>query len=371
VITRANNRGAIETAIAKMDCPDLHFVYYDLPSWMKSWKSGPRRMHLYYFLWQIGIWKIARKLNAQHKFHIVHHITFGSLFLPTFLPMLPTPFVWGPLGGAEQVSKEFRRTWTALPRLKERLRDLLIRTLRFNPLFLLACKRAVLILCKTEDTAQHIPAPYAKKVVVTTDVGVHQPVVTESRHDDSILQLFLAGSLDAWRGFDLAIRAFGLIAAGFQGMRLIIVGAGVEKMRLAELSLCLGLEDRVVFMGKVAQEKYTEFLMSSDIVLNPCLKEGGVTVLFDALLWGKPVVCLDVGGSSQIVNETCGIRVELTSPENTVRHLADAIEMLASDQSLREQMGKAGRELVQKYHSWEKKGEFVRQEYARLVSAAT
>ena len=39
VITRANNRTAIDAELAHNPHPNLHFIYYDLPDWAKSWKK--------------------------------------------------------------------------------------------------------------------------------------------------------------------------------------------------------------------------------------------------------------------------------------------------------------------------------------------
>ena len=46
------------------------------------------------------------------------------------------------------------------------------------------------------------------------------------------------------------------------------------------------MENMVIFTGKVTKEKYLEYLCESTFLVNPCLKEGGVTVLFDALSLG-------------------------------------------------------------------------------------
>ncbi|MEJ2697184.1 MAG: glycosyltransferase family 4 protein [Candidatus Sulfobium sp.] len=369
VITRENNRNSIEAAMTKGHRPDLHFVYYDLPSWMSFWKRGPKRMHLYYLLWQAAIWKIARELHGREKFHLVHHITFGSIFLPTFLPMFPVPFIWGPLGGAERVPRTFRRTWRVRPRLKEAFRDLLVKTLRANPLFLLACRKAVVIFSKTEESACRIPVQYRAKVAVATDVGVFLHSFSGAASGTDSQQVLMVGSLEAWRGFDLAIRAFAAVAGEFTELRLVIVGDGAERARLAQLCHGLGIEDKVLFAGKVSQAEYRDYLAESAIVMNPCMKEGGVTVLFDALLSGKPVICLDVAGSSQIVTDECGMRVRLSTPEVTVAGLGKALATLASDRILRERMGEAGRILVSRQHGWDRKGEFIRRAYEGIELA--
>ena len=91
VITRANNRGSIEGALAMDPSPNLHFVYFDLPHWMRFWKKGRRGINLYYYLWQIGAYLTGRKLHRDLRFDLAHHVTFAKYWIPSFLPLLPVP----------------------------------------------------------------------------------------------------------------------------------------------------------------------------------------------------------------------------------------------------------------------------------------
>ena len=87
VLTRANNRPPIEAALAGRPPPasNPRFLYYDLPAWARWWKKGRRGIHLYYLLWQWGAYRLARKVHARARFHIVHHVTFVSMHQPSFM----------------------------------------------------------------------------------------------------------------------------------------------------------------------------------------------------------------------------------------------------------------------------------------------
>ena len=107
VLTRANNRSAIELGLCQISSRKLHFIYYDLPRWARWWKRGSRGIQLYYYLWQIGIYFVARKLHAHIQFDLAHHVTFGKYWSPSLISLLPIPFVWGPVGGGESAPKAF------------------------------------------------------------------------------------------------------------------------------------------------------------------------------------------------------------------------------------------------------------------------
>ena len=61
VITRHNNQEIINNYLTNKKIPNLYFYYFDYSSWfikIIKGKSNPRS-HLYFFLWQIGIFFLS------------------------------------------------------------------------------------------------------------------------------------------------------------------------------------------------------------------------------------------------------------------------------------------------------------------------
>ena len=107
VLTRKNNREPIENALQTDPLENVRFVYFDLPRWSRFWKRRTRGLQLYYYLWQIGAYFVARKLHRRVGFDLTHHVTFVNYWLPSLLPLLPVPFLWGPVGGGESAPVGF------------------------------------------------------------------------------------------------------------------------------------------------------------------------------------------------------------------------------------------------------------------------
>ena len=76
-ITRANNRPVIEAELARNPIPSLHMVYYDLPRWTRWWKRGTRGTRLYYYLWQLALYSVVRRLYRKIRFDVTHHVKIG------------------------------------------------------------------------------------------------------------------------------------------------------------------------------------------------------------------------------------------------------------------------------------------------------
>src|SRR5512146_185101 len=134
VLTRANNRDAVERALAVQAIPNLKFVYHDLPAWARWWKRGGRGVRFYYVLWQWGAFGIARRLCREIRFDIVHHITFGVFRHPSFMAFLGVPFVFGPVGGGETAPRQLRRTFPLRGRVSEFVRDAANRAVQVDPI---------------------------------------------------------------------------------------------------------------------------------------------------------------------------------------------------------------------------------------------
>ncbi len=353
VVTRANNREVICNELLKHPVENLHFVFLDLPKWARFWKVGERGMHLYYFLWQVLLLKKVIYLHNAHQFDIFHHLTFGNIWLPTFVPLIDIPFIWGPIGGGEKIPFNFMQNFSFPGKIQECFRIFIILTLRFNPWFIFCCRRAKAIIVKTEDTAATVPKVYKNKVVQMTDVGISRTTYLpdKSNVDNSSLRIICVGKLLYWRGFDIAIRSFARIRPSLKNAILIIVGNGAEKEKLIKIADEEGVLKQVIFMGALSEEMLQQEMNKSIIFLNPCFKEGGVTILINAMQYGLPVVSVDTGGVTNIVP---GIKIPLQNPEQVISMLAEALLKLGQDSTLREQVGRAGRASVER-HTWEEK----------------
>ena len=86
--------------------------------------------------------------------------------------------------------------------------------LPMNTSFRKRCKNANLIFCKTEDTRSWMQEKYRAKAMLMTDVAVdiEKCQYNEIDKKDDKISILTVGRLDAWRGFDLVIEAFTMLA---------------------------------------------------------------------------------------------------------------------------------------------------------------
>ena len=132
-----------------------------------------------------------------------------------------------------------------------------------------------------------------------------------------------AGRLYQQKDFSTLIRAFALVRQQRQA-RLIILGEGEERIRLASLVKDLDIQDDVAMPGFVIDPyTYVWYMDSADVFVLSSIYEGLPTVLFDAIACGTQCVSTDCeNGPREILGEGKYGRLV---PVGDVNSLAEAI----------------------------------------------
>ena len=358
VLTRESNRGTIEPWIAAhTEFAGIHFLYFDLPKWARFWKKGMRGVRTYYNIWQLCTNRILKRTMQENDIKIFHHLTYGNVLWKVSSYGRKQFFVWGPVGGLETIPAEYSCQYARKSRIIEWVRRAAVKMLPLNFGFKKRCKNADLILCKTEITRDLIPAKHRDKSVLFTDVAVENnatAINTNSKENDTV-EFITVGRLDAWRGFDLVIESFARVAKTNKKLHLTIVGKGADKQRLSGIVERLGIQEQVTFTGKVAMEEYYRLLAESDVVVNASLKEGAVTVSFDSMAMGKPLICLDTTGYTRYFSNDYAVVIPRTGRKEVIDNLTAAMERM-TDADERKTIGEKARNAGAQF-TWAARGE--------------
>jgi len=121
--------------------------------------------------------------------------------------------------------------------------------------------------------------------------------------------------------------------------RLCLVGDGPDREAVEKQAHELGIARSTLFLGY--QRDIAPYYRLFDVLLLPSGNEGTPVVAIESLAAGTPVVATRVGGVPDVVSD--GVD-GLLARVGDVDGLVDALERLAHDPALREEMGRAGRE---------------------------
>ena len=364
VITRSNNQASIEAAWPKELAARARFEFHDLPPSVRRFKRKEKGLYLYYLLWQWGAYCRAKQLVSQSQFDYSMHLTFGSIWMPTFMHRLPLPFIWGPVGGGEAVPFQLISTLPLLARMPQYLRYALMATLAVNPMFMGVVRRATVILARTDDTARLFRARYAGQVRVVLETGVADDVLSTPSNVPIVrrresLRVIYTGRLVAFKQVEAAVHAISRAQDSGAILHMVIVGDGPMRKSLEALASALGISRDIEFLGTVPQADVIQELRKSDIYLFPSLREGGVWSLMEAMSVGLPVVCVKTSGMAVITDDSSAIRIELGTREQMIQGFSQALMNLAQSAERRQRLGENARERIEKNFRWWHKREFL------------
>ena len=360
VLTHERGRSSIEQALSDESITNVQFHFVELPRWFLPLLRIQGGHQLYYYLWQIKAYLVARKLHKTFDFQLFHHLTYANDWMASFIgAFLPVPYVRGPGGGAHRTPKSLQTEYTFRARLWEKVRSVGQWFFHHDPVFIRGQARAGALLVCNSDSMSNIPKKWSHKVHLFPVSGVSSEDIAlghAAKHDHEEFQVLTAGSLIRVKGFALAVKAFKEFTDKRPDSRLSIVGRGPEEPSLRNLVQKSGLESKVTFWGEKPRDTLLSMIASSDVLLFPSLRDGGGTVVIEAMSVARPVVCLDAGGPGMHINDECGIKITPGAPQDTVTELADALDRLYSDEDLRQKLGGAARERAEQMYHWDRLG---------------
>jgi glycosyltransferase involved in cell wall biosynthesis len=196
------------------------------------------------------------------------------------------------------------------------------------------------------------------------DVDRYRPGETTKREELRAERVFsYLGRLDPEKNVDVLLSAF-LDADPPAGVRLVVVGGGVERRRLERRFA----DPRVVFTGVVTEERARiDLLRASDAFFLPSSVEGLSLAMLEAMACGAATVATDVGNDGDALR---GAGVVL-DPDHLEAELRAAIRLLVETPELCAMLGRMARRRAIERYSLAGNLDALLALYERLAAAPT
>jgi glycosyltransferase involved in cell wall biosynthesis len=150
---------------------------------------------------------------------------------------------------------------------------------------------------------------------------------------------------------------------------LVSVGGGEDLENCQAEANRLGVADRVTFLGQIPRADVEGEYTRADAFCFPSFREPMGGVLFEAMAHGLPIITAARGGPDAIIDDTCGIRVPVSTPDCFAHSIAGAVRRLALDPLLRLEMGRNARTRLLSFGSWEDRADDVMAAYRHILEA--
>ncbi len=220
--------------------------------------------------------------------------------------------------------------------------------------------RIITVVDEMKNRIINLGNPKNKIFVVQNSINLNniektKPKNTHSPNDELILMY--AGGITAPRGIQYVIE--GLSYLKNRKVKLWIVGDGIYKQELMELTSRLKLENTVHFFGFKPFNETMKLVAKSDIALIPHVRSiqndnSSPNKLFQYMYYGKPVIASNCLSVERIVREeNVGFIYEYNNPKafaKTVEKILDNPEQLIN-------LSNNGIKSIQEKYNWDKTGQ--------------
>jgi len=178
------------------------------------------------------------------------------------------------------------------------------------------------------------------------------------------LNIMYCGRLLALKGLNNLMEAFAMVHKTNPETHLTLVGGG-DAIQWADTARSSGVPDgTITFLGQKKHEEMPGIINTADIFVLPSISESMPLSLLESMACGRACVASKVGGIPEII--THGKDGYLTKPGDS-KDLADCLNALVRDPTLRTEFGRRAREKIVRHFSLK---DTVRQTREMFISVA-
>jgi glycosyltransferase involved in cell wall biosynthesis len=375
IITEGEWKDEVDAAVELLpQRENLHFYYLPVTEKVREmcWNQGQWLFYLHYQNWQKRVLPLAEEIISNHRIDIIHQLNMVGFREPGYLwKIRDIPFVWGPVGGMENMPLRYIRDAgfgkQAIVLVKNLLNTLQV---KYHRRVRKAMFRAGQLIASGEGIKRIIFREFGLQSVTMNETGCFPSTTSwEPAPDDSTFSVVWVGKFFYSKQLGLALRVIAALKQ-LKGLQFHIIGTGseVDVKRYQQLADELGIQAMCVWHGKMGNKKVHEMMHSSHIMLFTSVMEATSTVILEAISNNLPVVCFNTCGFGPLIDESIGCRVELSDPQTSIREFKEKIEYLYTHRQVLHKMSENCSVKRNGELSWPVKAERMLQVYEKLVS---
>lgn len=352
---------------------NLTFYFIEKKRNKKLRKLWPPSYYWFYKAWQKKAYHLAVALDKKENFDIVHQLNMVGYREPGYLWKIEKPFVWGPIGGLEN------SPWRFLPSLG--IKGFIFYTGRniFNVMqrhFSERPKQAAKrnnasLIAATPGNQKIIHKLWHRNAEVICEVGqeISNVKIVPSKKISKAkpLKIIWSGQHTPRKNLPLLLDALEKVTIPF---KLNVLGKGERTDNWKKIAQAKGISEHITWYGWIERYKAMDIMSTGHVFCITSISDLTSTVTLEALSYGLPIICLDHCGFAHVVDDTCGLKIPVTTTKEAIMGFKNAIETLYFDEGLRQDLSEGALMRAEDF-SWEGKIEKLNRIYTKLVRENT
>ena len=208
--------------------------------------------------------------------------------------------------------------------------------MRHYPLSNHAMRHASAVIAATSQVGDFIRQNHRQDVITMNETGCYVKDIDVLHEPSEFFNMVWVGKFYSRKQPAMAVRVLAEVLKSYPHARLHMVGDGpeTETVQLHRLAEDLGCAKSVIWHGKIPNKDVHSLMQQSDIFLFTSIDEGTPHVVLEALQNRLPIVCFDTCGQGDVVNDTIGVKIPLTTPDDSVLRFSAEIGKLIDSPEL-------------------------------------
>jgi colanic acid/amylovoran biosynthesis glycosyltransferase len=292
--------------------------------------AGPRGLlwQLFYFVEAVVLWNECRRRGIRHV-----HVHFANVSADVAL-------LASRIGSAVEPQRPW--SWSFTMHGPTEFFD--VRHFRLAE----KLRHARFVVCISDFARSQLmalsdPGTWPRLPVIHVGIPIEQFTPVNGGPPEARREILCIGRLVPEKGQAVLIEAVALLAERGQPASVVFAGEGEEREALERLARRLGVEQSVSFRGAVGQEEIRSLYEEASAFCLPSFSEGVPVVLMEAMAMKLPAISTTITGIPELIEDG---RSGMLVPPGRPDLLADALERVLGDDSLRSALGSGGREKV-------------------------
>lgn len=341
IITEGEFRDKIEAMVSTLpQGRNMHFYYNPVLEEVRRmcWNQGDWRFYKHYRVWQYRTYEIALNIMTAHHIDIIHQLNMIGFREPGYLwKIKEVPLVWGPVDAKEKFPIAYLQGAGLKQQLFMRLKNFLTGLqLKYSLRVRNAVKYASVVVSASSESQKSFKKYFDIDSPLLNETGCYPQVHDlKNKLQKKELDLLWVGKLDFRKQLVLAIRT--VAQMNNSSVKLHIVGGG-DASFYQQLAESLGIASQCVWHGLVMHDEVQHLMQVADVFFFTSVAEGTPHVVLEAIGNNLPVVCFDVCGQGDSVNELVGCKITLSTPAQSVKDFAKVLNGLETNRELLKQL---------------------------------
>lgn len=323
-----------------------------------------------YQVWHKQTYKIAKQLIKEEHYDLVHYVGMIGYREPGYLWKLGLPYVWGPIGGANNVPVQLLKNMSIKGKLTFLFRNFAnFCQLHFNHRLKQALRSTDVLMTATTENHDTFLKIYHKDSICLPEnalTEMHQLNIAKFKNIEKI-RLIIVGRLCEGKAVRLLLESLTMLR-NLGKLHLDIVGDGPEMKNLQEYASKNSLDDIITWYGQLHREDAVKIFETAHLNVITSVSEGNPTTIWEAMSYGVPTISFDHCGMHDTITDTCGIKVPLQKTyDGCVRVFAEALDSVIENP---ERLCKLAQGTIERasHYMWTEREKILNNMYDKLIA---